>query len=510
MIYQTLNHKVNEQALTIVNTRGEQLKIRPKTCQLLLVLLKSANEPISKENLLSQVWPNTVVSEQVVFQSINEIRQLFPNQDAIKTIPQQGYAWLPAVTISQTAQSSLFTKPRVLMASLAVIALTTFYSFVFDAPPEGQPPTAQHKAQGSIIVLPTLNQIEGNDHTWVRLGMMDQVISRLNNSNKHLVLQTDYVLEVLKRADISSTTITADDIRQIFKVSGAELIVHPTLGGSYNDYQLSYVFYYRNGKAAGALLNPNLQTLTDDFTQQIARQLTNQNLNSGPSTNLNSITNPNANQQSHAFYSDFNNELLAAALKSISNGNYELSKSLLTSIVLSDENNLTAHRLLVDSYFRLKQFDQGLERLNIAIPIAEKLNDHTELTRLLFSKSLYFYVTYNDPQSMRIAEQALVIATQNNDWLYMAYLKEQIANIAINQKDYKEAARLVHEAKGYHEVMHCPVGQSASWAKLAQIAKMKGSKSEFHHAIDEAIKITQERELNSQLTYYQDQKSQWL
>ncbi|GAB2999002.1 winged helix-turn-helix domain-containing protein [Psychrosphaera aestuarii] len=506
MIYQTLSHNINEQALTVCNENGKQLKVRPKTCQLLIVLLKSANTPINKQNLLSQVWPNTVVSEQVVFQSINEIRQLFPNQDVIKTIPQQGYVWLPEVTSVESTEpqsqapqtdslnankSSIFSGVRLAIACLFLLTAFAFFTSTTLYP--------SNKTPGSIVVLPTLNQVAGNDHAWVRLGMMDQVISRLNNSNNHQVLQTDYVLEVLQRADIAlpeskTAAIRPADIQQIFKVSGAELIVHSTLGGSASDYQLIYVFYYRNGNTSGALVNQDLQAMTDKFTQIIAQQLDNQNED-------------NPSQQRR---SDFDNELLVAALESNMNGNYELSKSLLTSIVIRDENNLTAQRLLVDSFFRLKQFEQGKARLDIAIPIAEALNDDTELTQLLFSKSLYYYVTMNDSQSLAIAKQALSIATKNNDWLYMAYLKDQMANIAINQKDYQEAARLVHEGKAYHKVLRCPVGESASWAKLAQIAKMNDSKSEFHHALDEAIKISTSRELHWQTALYQQTKAQWL
>ena len=47
---------------------------------------------------LKTVWADSVVAEQVVFQSINELRQIFTNQEVIKTIPKQGYVWLPDVS----------------------------------------------------------------------------------------------------------------------------------------------------------------------------------------------------------------------------------------------------------------------------------------------------------------------------------------------------------------------------------------------------------------------------
>ena len=94
---------------------------------------------------------------------------------------------------------------------------------------------------GSIVILPTQNQIEGNDHSWIRLGLMDQVIQRLPNNQAHGVLQTDYVLEVLERAGAPLNNVQPEHIKQIFTVSGAELVVSSKLSGSPHDYQLSYI-----------------------------------------------------------------------------------------------------------------------------------------------------------------------------------------------------------------------------------------------------------------------------
>ena len=97
MIHKTCNHVIDEHALSLQNAEGVKLNIRPKTCQLLLYLVKHEGQAIDKQTLLETVWAETVVTEQVVFQSINEIRQLFREQDVIKTIPKQRYIWLPEV-----------------------------------------------------------------------------------------------------------------------------------------------------------------------------------------------------------------------------------------------------------------------------------------------------------------------------------------------------------------------------------------------------------------------------
>ena len=79
-----------------------------------------------------------------------------------------------------------------------------------------------------------------------RLGMMDQLIQRLPNSEEHGVLQTDYVLEVLKRAEANFETINEQEIEQLFCcLRGLNLLSHLYFQVSPHDYQLNYRFLFK-------------------------------------------------------------------------------------------------------------------------------------------------------------------------------------------------------------------------------------------------------------------------
>ena len=61
--------------------------------------MEQSDKVHSKEDILSQVWQDKVVSEQAVFQNISHLRNLFGNE-AIKTFSKRGYQWqLPFNTI---------------------------------------------------------------------------------------------------------------------------------------------------------------------------------------------------------------------------------------------------------------------------------------------------------------------------------------------------------------------------------------------------------------------------
>ncbi|MFT5758834.1 MAG: DNA-binding winged helix-turn-helix (wHTH) protein [Alteromonadaceae bacterium] len=76
----------------ILTKNGETIDIRHNEAKLLSLLLEQANKVLSKEDILSLVWKDKVVSEQAVFQNISHLRGLFGG-DAIKTFPKRGYQW---------------------------------------------------------------------------------------------------------------------------------------------------------------------------------------------------------------------------------------------------------------------------------------------------------------------------------------------------------------------------------------------------------------------------------
>ena len=129
LIFHTHGYVVDGQALAIKCPEGNLLNVRPKTCQLLILLLKNTEQPLSKEQILNEVWAASMVADQVVFQSINEIRQLFGDKGVIKTLPKQGYLWLPTVSAqaeSSAAPSKFQLKPLSL-ASLFFGVLVTLW-----------------------------------------------------------------------------------------------------------------------------------------------------------------------------------------------------------------------------------------------------------------------------------------------------------------------------------------------------------------------------------------------
>lgn len=477
MIYQTLNFTIDTVALTLHDESNMPITIRAKTCKLLIFLLENQGQAQSKETLLEHVWSDSVVSEQVIFQSINEIRKLFSGIDVIKTIPKKGYVWLPEVSLQEQTKASSLTKydsKTIIFTCLMCVILLGFVFLQKDDVNEG--------ISGSVIVLPSINEIQGNDHNWVRFGMMDQVIQRLPNSDDYAVLQTDYVLEVMKRANAPFKYIDESQIESLFLVSGAELIITSKLSGTPFDYQLNYRFYTRDSVKQGVILDANIQTIIDELSALVTSKLGQENTKS-----------------TFNFHDNFKNELLARAIELRLSRNFEAAQPLLQSLVQSEPDNVTARRLLSSNSLIINDLENADFQLNTATRLAKEQNDKFELAKLLLAKAYRFNRDDLPDQAQELALQAVEIAKQNKDWLYMAHAKSFLARLALNNQDYTTATQLFEQAKAHHNTLRCPVGESIAWINLAEVAKQQNQIENFQTALSKAKILAESRALTRQL-----------
>ena len=112
MRYSFKNFEFDSDSL-VLRQSGQSLAIRHNEAKVLTLLLGQTDKVFSKEEILSLVWQDKVVSEQAVFQNISHLRSLFGNA-AIKTFAKRGYQWQLAVeelsaATQVTAQKSSVT-----------------------------------------------------------------------------------------------------------------------------------------------------------------------------------------------------------------------------------------------------------------------------------------------------------------------------------------------------------------------------------------------------------------
>jgi pimeloyl-ACP methyl ester carboxylesterase/DNA-binding winged helix-turn-helix (wHTH) protein len=78
---------------------SEEIALRGKLFDTLRVLLENAGQLVRKDQLMQEVWPDSVVEENNVDHCISHLRKLLHPGKYIKTVPRHGYRFVGDVTL---------------------------------------------------------------------------------------------------------------------------------------------------------------------------------------------------------------------------------------------------------------------------------------------------------------------------------------------------------------------------------------------------------------------------
>jgi TolB-like protein/Flp pilus assembly protein TadD len=169
---------------------GEAVRIEPRIMELLVRLARTPGELVTRQQLFREVWPDVVVSGEVLTRCISTLRAALGDVEGerryIATVPKRGY---------------------VLTAQVAWL----------DAAPRSSPPA--EPAEESIAVLPFVDGSPARDFEWFADGLTDDLTDTLARVNG---------LRVAARTSAFTFKGKPSDVREI----GERLGVRHVLEGS--------------------------------------------------------------------------------------------------------------------------------------------------------------------------------------------------------------------------------------------------------------------------------------
>ena len=79
-----------------------EIVLRPKTFAILRHLVENSGRLVSKDDLFAAVWPNLAITDDVLVQSIGDLRRALGDNGPrlIRTVPRRGYRLEPPGTLS--------------------------------------------------------------------------------------------------------------------------------------------------------------------------------------------------------------------------------------------------------------------------------------------------------------------------------------------------------------------------------------------------------------------------
>lgn len=106
---------VDEASLRVFKN-GSEIKLQPKLMDLLLLLASQPGAVFSREDLIAQVWPETLATDDTLNNAIRKLRKVFPPDDTcsdyIETIPKRGYRLCAPVCTSEYQEDNAAPEPN--------------------------------------------------------------------------------------------------------------------------------------------------------------------------------------------------------------------------------------------------------------------------------------------------------------------------------------------------------------------------------------------------------------
>ncbi len=205
---------------------GGREKLDPKVMDVLVVLAQHAGQVVLREELLARLWPNVVVTDEVLSRCIYELRRQLSQaggseryKEMIETIPKRGYRLIGNVIPAPDPPSTrppLRPKWRlpVLIAAATAVALFLIVvgQRVTDSPADPHPLPAA-SAINSIAVLPFVDMSPGKDQGYLADGISEEILNRLAQAeNLRVIARTSSfalrdptlaVAEIAKRLNVT-------------------------------------------------------------------------------------------------------------------------------------------------------------------------------------------------------------------------------------------------------------------------------------------------------------------
>ncbi len=178
----------------LFNADGE-IKLRPKSFEVLRYLLERHGRLVSKDELLDAIWGHKAVTEDSITQCLIEVRRAIQDrsQKMIMTVPKRGYIFDLSVTehgkpvkesdassSGMVASPSWFRWPLAAVLFLAVGAAAVWWKSATD--PIEAPVTATSESVAgspSIAVMPFLDMSPEQDQEYFADGISEEVLNLL-------------------------------------------------------------------------------------------------------------------------------------------------------------------------------------------------------------------------------------------------------------------------------------------------------------------------------------------
>jgi TolB-like protein/Tfp pilus assembly protein PilF len=192
---------------------GRPIELGGRAFDVLMTLIEANGAVVSKDDLISRVWPGRIIEEGNLRAQIRTVRIALADQDLIRTVAGRGYQFTGEVrTRSRPGQGA--TEQEVTGATPAVTAIS-------------QPPLAPRL---SIVVLPFINLSDDREQQYFADGITEDLTTDLSRLADMLVISRNTAFTYRNRPA---------DTKQIGRELGVRYVLEGSVQRSGNQVRVS-------------------------------------------------------------------------------------------------------------------------------------------------------------------------------------------------------------------------------------------------------------------------------
>ena len=445
---------------------NEQPKaIKNHEAKLLALLIKNKNTILSKEMILTEIWGEQNVSEQVVFQNISQLRSIFGSH-AIKTFPKKGYQLQLPFALQQSSQSEIGIAPEkltdsrlnykvLILFTLLIVSVITIFIYFSE---ENNPNNKLHLIPFSLT----------GDAQQKQLDNLNNLISQYGNDN------------VLSTSTLSFFNYP-DKTKKALQLESNSVVLSGYLSSYYKNLLIEYKLVGSKRSWSGYLIAQDEKSLATSLKKTIDGIQESGYLNEANpallSSKLRLLLDKQPNNHSVIYH------LLEQQLNK---QDYDVAKALVEQLInLEPKSPYIALGSLVKAgiFHQQQEFDQALKHYNLSLTRLADEKFPEIRYKVATSKAWLYYALKQPAKVAQHIHNAAKYAQQKNDVLAQisAYTTGSILfhklDDIVNRYKYLNTAKsllITHQVSDAHSaIIYYHLGLFASDKKEAESYYLK-------------------------------------
>jgi DNA-binding winged helix-turn-helix (wHTH) protein/TolB-like protein/Tfp pilus assembly protein PilF len=249
---------------------SERVHLEPKAVDLLVALARRPNEVVSREELLSQVWPGVVVGDDVLTQAVIKLRKALGDASGepayIQTIPKRGYRLVAPVS-GAARRAGPSRRAWWIAAACLLAAASAFGAWMLSRETSGPDASAEAVASAQIetspkVIVVPFKEIEGDaKQSLLARGITSRLITDLGRFPDVRVIAPEAQSAAPAQAEPGSYVVTGDVQRSGDKIRLYVRLVNAATGEALWSEQYDRPY-------------SDLLALQDDLTRRMLEKLT--------------------------------------------------------------------------------------------------------------------------------------------------------------------------------------------------------------------------------------------